>query len=69
LDESAGVWTFSIEGEGTITPAALAQRAASEGRRVVLIVPPATALQDFVTMQSKLSALHVPFALAIKNKE
>ena len=48
---------------------ALAQRASAEGRKVVLIVPPATALQDFVTMQTALSAMNVPFALAIKNKE
>jgi len=67
--QTAGGWTFSIEGQGSVTPEALAQRAAAEGRKVVLVVPPTTALQDFVTMQSALTALHVPFALAIKNKE
>jgi hypothetical protein len=68
--ETAGGWRFSVQGEGgTVAPETLAQRATAEGRKVVLIVPPATALQDFVTMQSALSAMNVPFALAIKNKE
>jgi hypothetical protein len=68
--EIAGGWQFQVQGEGTsVTPQALAERASTEGRKVVLIVPPATALQDFVTMQTALSALKVPFALAIKNKE
>jgi hypothetical protein len=68
--DSSGSWRFQVQGErGTLAPEALAQRAGAEGRKVVLIVPPATALQDFVSMQTALSALNVPFALAIKNKE
>jgi hypothetical protein len=68
--ETPGGWRFQVEGESAaVAPEALAARAAAEGRKVVLIVPPATALQDFVTMQTALSALKVPFALAIKNKE
>lgn len=63
-------WTFAVQGEtGIIAPDALARRAAAEGRKVVLIVPPTTALQDFVTMQSTLSEMDVPFALAIKHKD
>lgn len=68
--ETARGWVFSIQGEpGTVPAEALARRATAEGRKVVLIVPPATALQDFVTMQTALSAMNVPFALAIKNKD
>ncbi|MGE3335324.1 MAG: hypothetical protein AB7I36_16890 [Rhodospirillaceae bacterium] len=68
--ETAHGWTFAVQGEkGALAPEALARRATAEGRKVVLIVPPTTALQDFVTMQSALSALDVPFALAIKHKD
>lgn len=68
--KTAQGWTFSVQGEkGSIAPEALARRAGAEGRKVVLIVPPTTALQDFVTMQSALSAMDVPFALAIKHKD
>jgi hypothetical protein len=68
--ETAGGWTFQVQGETqSLAAETLAERASAEGRKVVLIVPPATALQDFVTMQTALSALKVPFALAIKNKE
>ncbi len=67
--ETRGGWTFSVQGEkGSLAPEALARRATAEGRKVVLILPPTTALQDFVTMQSVLSAIDVPFALAIKHK-
>ncbi len=69
-EETATGWVFSVKGESrNVSPETLAARAMSEGRKVVLIVPPATALQDFVTMQSALSQMNVPFALAIKNKE
>jgi hypothetical protein len=68
--ETKDGWTFQVQGEAnSLAAATLAERATAEGRKVVLIVPPATALQDFVTMQTALSALKVPFALAIKNKE
>jgi hypothetical protein len=63
-------WTFAVQGEKeNVAPEVLALRAAAEGRKIVLIVPPTTALQDFVTMQSALSAMDVPFALAIKHKD
>lgn len=69
-EETAAGWTFSVKGESrSVSPETLAARATSEGRKVVLIVPPATSLQDFVTMQTALSQMNVPFALAIKNKE
>lgn len=69
-EETATGWVFSVKGESrNVSPETLAARAISEGRKVVLIVPPATALQDFVTMQTALSQVNVPFALAIKNKE
>lgn len=68
--QTAGGWSFAVQGEqGTVVAEALAQRATSEGRKVVLMVPPAMSLQDFVTMQTALSAMNVPFALAIKNKD
>ncbi|MGE4063084.1 MAG: hypothetical protein AB7E79_06925 [Rhodospirillaceae bacterium] len=68
--ETAGGWRFQVQGEGgTVAAEALAARASAEGRKVVLIVPPATSLQDFVTMQTALSAMKVPFALAIKNNK
>lgn len=68
--KTAAGWAFTIAGEKAETaPAALAARATAEGRKVVLVVPPATALQDFVTMQTAIAALHVPFALAIKSQE
>lgn len=69
-EETAKGWVFAVKGEShTVSPQDLAARATSEGRKVVLIVPPATSLQDFVTMQTALAEMHVPFALAIKNKE
>lgn len=68
--KTAAGWAFTIAGEKADTaPAALAARATAEGRKIVLVVPPATALQDFVTMQTAIAALHVPFALAIKSQE
>ncbi len=68
--QTPGGWAFTVAGETTvIPPAALAQRATAEGRKIVLVVPPATALQDLVSMQTAVTALHVPFALAIKSKE
>lgn len=67
---TAAGWDFSVPGEaGRVSPEALARRAAAESRKVVLVVPPATALQDFVAMQAVFAALDVPFALAIKNKD
>lgn len=69
-EETSKGWVFSVKGEPrNVSPKSLAARATSEGRKVVLILPPATALQDFVTMQTALSQMNVPFALAIKNKE
>src|SRR5262249_7570557 len=63
-------WDFEILGEGrTIAPAALAPRATAESRKVILFVPPATPLQDFIAMQSVLTQLKVPFALAVQHKE
>lgn len=68
--ETSNGWVFAVAGESdALGPDALAQRAIAEGRKVVVIVPPATALQDFVNMQTAITALHVPFALAIKHKE
>jgi hypothetical protein len=64
-------WVFHVAGDPRqdLTPGDLARRATSEGRKIALIVPPATAVQDFVDMQMALSSMGVPFALAIKNKE
>jgi hypothetical protein len=63
-------WVFEISGEGQMIAAEdLGRRAAAENRKIVLVVPPATAVQDFVNMQMALSAKSIPFALAIKNKE
>jgi hypothetical protein len=63
-------WVFAVAGENdALGPGALAKRATAEGRKIVVVVPPATALQDFVSMQAAMAALHVPFALAIKHKE
>ena len=68
--QTPGGWAFTVTGENTaLAPAALAERATAEGRKIVLVVPPATALQDLVSMQTIITALHVPFALAIKSKE
>ena len=68
--QTAAGWVFTVTGEAApLGPAALAQRATAEGRKIVLVVPPATALQEFVSMQTAMTALHVPFALAIKSKE
>jgi len=68
--QAGQVWVYQVSGEkGFITPQALAERAMAESRKIVLVVPPATALQDFVNMQTALTAMNVPFALAIKNKE
>lgn len=68
--KTATGWAFTIAGDkAESAPAALAARAAAEGRKIVLVVPPATALQDFVTMQTAIADLHVPFALAIKRQE
>ena len=63
-------WSFEVAGEGrVIAPQEVARRATAESRKVVLVVPPATELQDFVGMQAELAALNIPFALAIKSKE
>lgn len=63
-------WTFELARKGDMISAdALAQRARDEGRKVVLVVPPATALQDFVNMQTAVTSLGLPFALAIQSKE
>jgi hypothetical protein len=65
----AGGWTFEISGSGEVLAAdALALRA-TDGRKVVLVVPSATPLQEFVDMQAALSAQNIPFALAIRNKD
>jgi hypothetical protein len=61
-------WAYESEGK-PIAAAELARRATAEGKKVVLVVPSATALQDFVDMQTAIAALHVPFALAIRSKE
>ncbi len=63
-------WNFELAGKGDIISAnALVQRARDEGRKIVLVVPPATALQEFVTMQTAVTSLGLPFALAIQSKE
>lgn len=63
-------WIFETSSDHQVISAeVLAQRAASEDRKVVLVVPPATALQQFVDMQAALAAVKIPFAIAIKNKE
>lgn len=64
-------WVFHVAGDHRqdLTPGDLARRATSESRKIAIIVPPATAVQDFVDMQMTLTNLGVPFALAIKNKE
>jgi hypothetical protein len=68
--ETATGWAFATSPRGeAVTPQALGERAKNEGRKIVLVVPPATALQDFVDMQAALSTLNIPFALAIRNKE
>jgi hypothetical protein len=68
--ETASGWVFAVAGEdAALGPDALAKRATAEGRKVVVVVSPTTALQDFVNMQAAVSALHVPFALAIRHKE
>jgi hypothetical protein len=65
-----GKWTFELAGKGeTLTPEVLVQRARDESRKVVLVVPPATALQEFVNMQTAVTSLGLPFALAIQSKE
>lgn len=63
-------WTFELAGNGEVISAdVLVKRARGEGRKVVLVVPPATALQDFVNMQTAVTSLGLPFALAIQSKE
>ena len=63
-------WNFEILGEGqAIAPAALAARASAENRKVILVVPPATSVQDFIAIQAVLTQLKVPFALAVQHKE
>jgi len=68
--QTARGWVFeSTADKQQVDASALAARAAAEGRKVVLVLPAATALQQFVEMQSTLAAAHMPFAIAIKNKE
>lgn len=63
-------WNFELAGKGDVISAdTLVQRARDEGRKVVLVVPPATALQEFVNMQTAVTSLGLPFALAIQSKE
>jgi len=63
---TGGAWTFESEGRA-LSPAEL--RSTANGRKVVLVVPPATAIQEFVDMQTAMGELGIPFALAIKHKE
>ena len=63
-------WEFEILGEKqTVALDALAARASADNRKIVLVVGPATPLQDFVAMQTTLAKAKVPFALAVQNKE
>jgi biopolymer transport protein ExbD len=63
-------WTFNILGEErAVALDALAARASADNRKVVLVVSPATPLQDFVGMQAMFAKANVPFALAVQNKE
>jgi biopolymer transport protein ExbD len=65
-----GGWTFEIAADGRrLAPDALARQARSSGRKVVVVAPAATSLQDFIDMQAALSAHAIPFGLAVKNKE
>lgn len=63
-------WTFEIAADGQhLTPDALAQHVRPSGRKVVVIAPATTSLQDFIDMHAALSAQAIPFGLAVKNKE
>lgn len=64
--QNGSTWVFESRGE---VLDANALRIKAQGHKVVLVVPPATALQDFVDMQTAMSDLGIPFALAIKHKE
>ena len=67
---SASGWTFELPGTNRpISAQAIADRAIAEQRKIVVVAPPATPLQDFIDIQATLADTGASFALAIKNQE
>ena len=63
-------WLFEIADNGRrLTAEALGQHVRPTGRKVVVVAPAAISLQDFIDVQTALSAHAIPFGLAVKNKE
>lgn len=61
-------WTFEIAVDGRkLSPDALASYAKAQNRKVVIVAPATTSLQDFVAMQSELRSRKIDFGLAVKN--
>lgn len=62
-----GRWIFETEDHARLTAAAVATVARSNHKRVVIVAPARTTLEDFVSMTAPLRERSVDFGLAVKD--
>jgi hypothetical protein len=62
-------WVYELAADGRrLKPAALANLARQETKKVVLVVPATFSLQHFVEMQGELREQRIEFGLAVKEE-
>jgi biopolymer transport protein ExbD len=70
VQRNGEAWQFEPVGTGRrLDASALAAEARSSGRKIVLVLPATTTLQDYVALQAGLGAQGIEYGIAVRNGE